>query len=140
MHLQPDFLPRPGADGWQISNPSILAMVPVKASLDLFDEVGMDALRNKSRLLTGYLHYLVDRLSPDRFEIITPTDPEQRGCQLSMLVKVDPRKLFDSLRRDGVVGDIREPNVIRVAPVPFYNTFHDVWAFAQVLAEHVNAQ
>jgi kynureninase len=97
----------------------------------------MEPLRGKSILLTGYLQYLIDLLPAGRFEIITPPDPAQRGCQLSMLVQDRPKELFRSLRNAGVVGDFREPNVIRIAPVPFYNTFHDVWAFAQILNEHV---
>jgi kynureninase len=136
MHLEPEFTPRAGADGWQISNPPILALAPVKTSYDLFDEVGMDALRVKSMRLTGYLQFMIDRLSPERFEVITPRGADARGCQLSMLVHDRPRALFDALLAEGVVCDFREPNVIRVAPVPLYNSFHDVWRFAQVLAVH----
>lgn len=139
MHLQPDFVPRTGADGWQISNPPILALAPVKASMDIFDEVGMPALREKSVRLTAYMQYLIDRRSAKRFEVITPRDPAERGCQLSMLVHERPKQLLDALHAEGVVCDFREPNVIRVAPVPLYNTFHDVWTFAEVLARHDQA-
>jgi kynureninase len=132
MHLQADFVPRPGADGWQISNPPILAMAPLLASLALFDEAGMPALRSKSINLTGYLHYLLDQFPAGLFEVITPRDPAQRGCQLSIVVHEKPREFLNALAGN-VVCDFREPNVIRVAPVPLYNTFHEVWQFAQLL-------
>ena len=134
MHLQPDFVPVPGAEGWQVSNPPILAMAPLRASLAIFDEIGMPALRTKSEMLTGYLQYLLDLLPPGRFEVITPRDPAQRGCQLSILVHERPREVIQVLEAEGVVCDFREPNVVRVAPVPLYNTFQEVWRFAQVLA------
>jgi kynureninase len=135
MHLQPDFVPQPGAEGWQVSNPPILAMAPLRASLALFDEAGMPALRTKSERLTGYLEFLLDRLPAGRFEVITPREPARRGCQLSILVHDRPRDLVQTLERAGVVCDFREPNVIRVAPVPLYNTYHEVWHFAQLLAD-----
>jgi kynureninase len=134
MHLEPKFLPRPGADGWQISNPSILAMAPLRASLAIFDEVGMAALRDKSQALTGYLQDLLDRLPAGRFEVITPRDPAQRGCQLSLLIHDRPREVLRTLEEAGVVCDFREPNIIRVAPVPLYNTFEEVERFAGLLA------
>jgi kynureninase len=136
MHLEPDFVPRVGADGWQISNPPILAMVPLRASLALFDEAGMPALRARSECLTGYLQYLLDQMPAGRFEVITPRDPARRGCQLSILAHDRPRQLQRALEGE-VVCDFREPNVIRVAPVPLYNTFQEVWQFAQVLAGHL---
>lgn len=134
MHLEPDFVPRPGADGWQLSNPPILALAPLRASLALFDQTGMPALRAKSEGLTAYLLYLLDGLGGGRFEVITPRAPATRGCQLSLIDHGDPRGLVKQLDAAGVVCDFREPNVIRVAPTPLYNTFHDVWRFAQVLA------
>jgi len=137
MHLLPDFVPREGADGWQVSNPPIMALAPVKASMDIFDEVGVPALRAKSMSLTGFLQYLIDQDNDDgghaRYEVITPREPDARGCQLSILAHDQPRELFESLSKEGVVCDFRQPNVIRVAPVPLYNTFHDVWRFADVL-------
>ncbi len=136
MHLQPEFVPASGAEGWQVSNPPILAMAPVAASYAMFDEVGMSPLRAKSLLLSGYLRYLIDQLSPRRFEIITPSDPAERGCQLSIVVRDRPRELLSALQAEGVICDYREPDVIRAAPVPMYNTFHEVWAFAQILARH----
>ena len=133
MHLQPDFEPVTTADAWQLSNPPIFSMAPLKASLALFDEAGMSALRAKSQLLTGYLRYLIERMPSERYEIITPRDPAAYGCQLSILAKEDPKGLFKKLEVAGVKGDFREPNVIRVAPVPLYNTFHEVWRFAGIL-------
>lgn len=135
MHLLPDFTPRPGADGWQLSNPPIMAMAPLVASMQIFDAVGMDALRQKSRLLTGYLEFLLDAIPGKKFEVITPRDPTARGAQLSILAHGEPKRLFKALQERGVIGDFREPNVIRVAPTPLYNTFTDVWQFAQILAE-----
>jgi kynureninase len=136
MQLIPDFVPREGADGWQLSNPPILALAPVKASLDLFDEVGMRRLRTKSRVLTGYLAWLLRELAPSRgaWEIVTPNDAESRGCQLSILVHDRPRERFAALKDAGVVCDFREPGTIRVAPTPFYNSFLDVLRFARIMS------
>ena len=136
MHLQPEFIPRADVDAWQLSNPPILALAPVRASLELFHSVGITALREKSIQLTGYLQFLIDQLSPERFEVITPRESDARGCQLSILVHDRPRALHEQLQTDGVVCDFREPNVVRVAPVPLYNSFEDVWRFAQVLSKH----
>ncbi|MFQ5589790.1 MAG: kynureninase [Phycisphaerae bacterium] len=133
MHLLADFMPQSGAAGWQVSNPPIMALAPLRASLAVFDEVGMPALRAKSVRLTGYLAYLVDLMASARYEVITPSNTEARGCQLSILVHDAPNKMFQELRACRVVGDFREPNVIRVAPVPLYNTFHEVWRFARIL-------
>ena len=138
MHLQPDFVPRKSVDGWQLSNPPILALAPVKASLDIFDEIGMDRLRRKSVALTGYLQFLIDRTPAESIRVITPREPTARGCQLSIRVLHRPRELFGSLEAAGVVADFREPDVVRVAPVPLYNTFHEVWRFARILSEHVS--
>jgi kynureninase len=135
MHLQPEFVPQPGADGWQLSNPPILAMAPVRASLNLFDEVGMTALRARSERLTGYLQYLLDRLPPGRMEVLTPRDASQRGAQLSMLIQDRPREMLSRLQAAGIICDFREPNVIRVAPVPLYNTFEEVWRFADLVGK-----
>jgi kynureninase len=132
------FVHHPGADGWQLSNPPILALAPVRASLALFDQAGMPALRAKSECLTAYLLYLLERLPGKRFEIITPRDPRQRGCQLSLLDRGNPRALLQSLEKAGVVCDFREPNVLRVAPVPLYNTFHEVWSFSHIVQQHTS--
>jgi kynureninase len=108
-----------------------------RASLALFDQAGMPALRAKSERLTAYLLYLLDRLPAGRVQIITPCEAHRRGCQLSLLVHDRPRELFAALEEEGIVCDFREPNVIRVAPVPLYNTYVDVWAFAQVLSRRM---
>jgi kynureninase len=133
MQLQPKFVPRPSAFGWQVSNPPILSLAPLHASLALFDEIGMPALRTKSELLTGYLEFLLDEIPGQRFEIITPREPAQRGCQLSIVVRERAKELLEALEQEGVVCDFRAPNVIRVAPVPLYNRFHEVWRFANLL-------
>ncbi|MCH8965000.1 MAG: kynureninase [Planctomycetes bacterium] len=135
MHLLPEFEPVAGAEGWQISNPPILSAAPLRASLELFDAAGMSALRAKSKKLTGYLQFLLDRLPADRFEVITPREPERRGCQLSILMHDRPKEYHRALLDAGVVCDFREPNVVRVAPVPLYNTFHEAWRFAEALAK-----
>ncbi|MFO0827782.1 MAG: kynureninase [Phycisphaerales bacterium] len=136
MQLIPDFVPRAGADGWQLSNPPILAMAPLRASLDIFDSIGMERLRAKSRVLTGYLAWLLRELAPNAtaWEVITPHDAEERGCQLSLLVHDRPRERFAALGAAGVICDFREPNVIRVAPTPLYNRFSDAWSFAHIMA------
>jgi kynureninase len=134
MHLEPTFVPRSGADGWQLSNPPILAMAPLRASLEMFDRAGMDALREKSLRLTGFLRECLEARRADDLEIITPSDPAAHGAQLSIVVRDRPRERFEALERTGVIGDFREPNVIRVAPVPLYNTFTEAWRFAEMLA------
>jgi len=133
MHRNTEFVPRGGADGWQVSNPPILAMAPLRASLEIFDEAGMEALREKSVRLTGYLHFLLDRIPEAGIRPITPRGAGERGCQLSIRVGNGARDLAGRLRSAGVVVDFREPDVIRVAPVPLYNTFHEVWRFARAL-------
>ncbi len=133
MQQHGEFAPNQGADGWQVSNPPILAMAPLRASLELFDEAGMGALRKKSTQLTGYLRYLIDQHSQPGISIMTPVEPESQGCQLSLRATDRPRERFRALIDAGVVGDFREPDVIRVAPTPLYNTFHEVWRFARIL-------
>ena len=123
----------PGAEGWQLSNPPILSMAAIKASLDLFNEVGMEALREKSIQLTGYLEYLINELNNPDIEIITPKDPNQRGCQLSIRVKNTDKTLHKKLTEKHVITDWREPDVIRCAPVPFYNSFEDVYHMVEIL-------
>jgi kynureninase len=130
------FVPQQGAAGWQLSNAPILSMAAHKASLKIFDEVGMKALRKKSELLTSYLEFLLNTEIENRksdFEIITPSESKHRGCQLSIQTKKNGKKLFDRITKAGVIADWREPDVIRVAPVPLYNSFEDVWYFAEVL-------
>jgi kynureninase len=129
----------PGAEGWQLSNPPILSMAAIKASLELFSEVGMNALIKKSRLLTGYLEYLILELNNKNISIITPRDPEQRGCQLSIQVKNANKSLHTKLTEAHVITDWRTPDVIRCAPVPFYNSFEDVFKMVEQLKTILNA-
>ncbi|HMU32261.1 MAG TPA: kynureninase [Pyrinomonadaceae bacterium] len=133
--MGPDFVPLEGAEGWQISNPPIFQMAALRASLDIFDEATMSALRTKSVKLTAHLERLLRKIGSDRIEIITPSDPQQRGCQLSIRVKDAKGDLFDAITARGVIADWREPDVIRVAPVPLYNTFKDAEDFAKILRE-----
>jgi len=137
LHLEPEFIPVPSADGWQISNPPIFSMAPLRASLAIFEEAGgMEALRAKSIMLNGYLQFLLEHAGSNRFTIITPREAGMRGCQLSILAHEHSKELFRKLEAAGVKCDFREPNVIRVAPTPLYNTFHDVWRFSRILMEH----
>ncbi|MGE3467672.1 MAG: kynureninase, partial [Pyrinomonadaceae bacterium] len=133
--MGPDFRPIAGAEGWQVSNPPILQMAALRASLEVFDEAGMPALVEKSRKLTGYLEFLINNLGDPRISIITPIDPTQRGCQLSIRVVGGDRSLHEKIVARGVSADWREPDVIRVAPVPLYNSFSDVFRFAEILKE-----
>ncbi|MGB0714705.1 MAG: kynureninase [Phycisphaerae bacterium] len=135
MHLEPDFIPKAGADGWQLSNPPILALAPVAVSYAMFDDVGMSALRRKSDALTGYLAYLLKHVGDDRLTILTPES--QRGCQLSLAFRDGGEGVFAALSEAGVVCDFRKPDVIRAAPVPLYNRFEDVYGFAKILAEQL---
>ncbi len=123
----------PGAEGWQLSNPPILSMAAIKSSLDLFNEVGMNALRQKSIQLTSYLEYLINGLNHQDIKIITPRDPHQRGCQLSIQVKNADKNLHKKLTDQHVITDWREPDVIRCAPVPFYNSYEDVFRMVEIL-------
>ena len=130
------FEPTPGADGWQLSNPPVLGLAPLRASLDLFDRVGMPALRNKSQQLTGYLEALIRARLSDTLEIVTPAEPARRGAQLSLRViggHEQGRALFQHLASNGVLGDWREPDVIRISPAPLYNTHADVLRFARAV-------
>jgi kynureninase len=137
LHLEPEFIPVASADGWQISNPPIFSMAPLRASLAIFDGAGgMEPLRAKSIRLTGYLEFLLREIGSKKFTVITPHNPDERGCQLSILAHEQPKELFSKLQAADVKCDFREPNVIRVAPAPLYNTFHEVWSFAHLLAEH----
>jgi kynureninase len=142
FQMKPGFVPMKGAEGWQLSNAPVLGMSAHLAALDLFDEVGMTALREKSELLTGFLEFVIHDISnrhSDKvnFEIITPKEKEKRGCQLSILVHGQGKSLFDALSERGVVADWREPNVIRIAPTPLYNTFEDVYQFGKKLEDGI---
>jgi kynureninase len=129
------FVPMRGAEGWQLSNPPIFQMASLRASLEIFAEAGMRNLREKSVKLTDYLEFLLGEIHDARIEVITPTNPAERGCQLSIRVKNSDKSLFKALTKRGVIADWREPDVIRVAPVPLYNTFTDVYKFAAILKD-----
>ena len=136
--MEPVFDPTPGADGWQLSNPPILGLAPLRASLDQYERATMPALRVKSESLTGYLQQLIDADLRDVLQVVTPRDAAQRGCQLSIRViggRERGRDLFDFLATRGVLGDWREPDVIRISPVPLYNTHADVLRFARTVRE-----
>tara|TARA_R110002111_G_scaffold85789_1_gene134475 strand:- start:5130 stop:6395 length:1266 start_codon:yes stop_codon:yes gene_type:complete len=127
-----------GAEGWQLSNPPILSMAAIKASLDMFAEVGMEALREKSEKLTGYFEFLINQIDSDSIKIITPSNPKERGCQLSIQVKNADKSLHKKLTENNIITDWREPDVIRCAPVPMYNSFEDVYKMVSVLKELLN--
>jgi len=138
--MEKGFDPMPGADGWQLSNVNVLSSAAHLASLKIFEEVGMSALLEKSAKLTGFLAFLMEELNKEkeRVEVITPTNPEERGCQLSLFVKNNGKVAFDKLTEAGVVADWREPNVIRIAPVPLYNTYEDVFHFYTILDKTID--
>ncbi len=133
--MEKGFVPMKGAAGWQLSNVPILSCAAHKVSLDMFEEAGMDALRRKGLKLSGYMRYLIEKLNQRgaSFNIITPKGDEDRGCQVSILTGDDGKELFNYLTENGVVADWREPNVIRVAAVPMYNSFEDVYRFVELL-------
>jgi kynureninase len=130
-----EFVPIKGAEGWQLSNPPIFQLAALRASLDIFDEAGMINLREKSAKLTNYLEFLLSEIHDERISIITPKDENQRGCQLSIRVKNADKSLFKAISTRGVIADWREPDVIRVAPVPLYNSFTDCRKFAEILKD-----
>lgn len=132
--MEDAFVPIQRVDAWQLSNPPILALAPVRVSLELFREAGLEALREKSLALTGFLRAQIEAIGSSAFEIVTPREPAAHGCQLSILVHQRPEELHQRLQAAGVICDFRRPNVIRVAPTPLYNSFQDCAAFAQVLA------
>jgi kynureninase len=131
FRMGPEFHPMAGAEGWQLSNPPILALAALRASMEMFAEAGMDRLRAKSVSLTGYMEFLLSRESSRKFSIITPPEEQRRGAQLSIRLSHDGRKICENLAAEGVVGDWREPDTFRVAAVPLYNSYQDVYRFVQ---------
>ena len=127
------YIPIPTVESWQVSNPPILQLASLKASLDIFDEAGMKNLRAKSEQLTSYLEFLINESKNELIKIITPAEKNERGCQLSLRIKKNGRELHQQLNKSGIICDWREPDVIRVAPVPLYNTFEDVFKFSEIL-------
>ena len=140
--MEKEFNPIPTAEGWQLSNAPVLSMAVHKASLDIFDEAGIDQLHQKRKLLSGYLHFVLhdinDRKPEKVLEIITPANEKERGCQVSILMLKDGKMIFDELTKQGVIADWREPNVIRVAPVPLYNSFEDVYRFGEIVNQLIS--
>ena len=139
--MEPQFEPVHGANGWQISNLPVLSMAPYLASLEMFTEVGMSNLIAKRNLLTAYLEFVlreIDKETPNtQFEIITPENQEERGAQLSVYLHGQGKELFNYLMKNGVITDWREPNVIRLAPVPLYCSFEDMYEFGQILKKGI---
>jgi kynureninase len=144
--MSKNFVPKAGAEGWQMSNAPVMNMAAHKASLELFQKAGIKNLRKKSVLLTGYLDWLLrgqqstangQRGDNNALRIITPSNPSERGCQISLQTVSNGKNIFDKLSKAGVIADWREPDVIRVAPVPLYNSFEDVWRFADILSDAI---
>jgi len=133
FRMRDEFDQLPGAEGWQLSNPPILSMAAIRASLDVIEKAGFDNLCEKSKQLTGYFEFLLNELNNSDIKIITPSDPNQRGCQLSIQVKNADKSVHDKLTNAGIITDWREPDVIRCAPVPLYNSFMDVYRFVERL-------
>jgi kynureninase len=131
FHMGPDFHPMSGAEGWQLSNPPILALAPLRASMDIFADAGVERLRAKSAALTGYMEFLLKKQASPKFSIISPPEENRRGAQLSIRIPRQGRDLCDRLTATGVIGDWREPDTFRVAAVPLYNSFHDVYRFVR---------
>lgn len=131
------FKPIATAEGWQLSNAPILSMAAHKASLDIFEEASMERLHKKRKLLNDYLWFIIDDVNKQKnvFEIITPRNDNEKGCQISLLTSNNGKQIFDQLTKQGVIADWREPNVIRIAPVPLYNSFKDVWMFGNIISE-----
>ena len=131
FQMEPEFRPMAGAEGWQLSNPPILALAPLRASMDIFAEAGMDRLRAKSVALTGYMEFLLRQGASNKFSIVTPREENRRGAQLSLRLRHHGRAFCEKLAADGIIGDWREPDTFRVAAVPLYNSFEDAYRFVQ---------
>jgi kynureninase len=136
FEMGPDFQPMSGAEGWQLSNPSIISLAVLRSSMDIFHEAGMERLRDKSVMLTGYLEFLLNQGSLNQsksasFSIVTPQEKERRGAQLSIRIPQNGRALCERLTQEGMIGDWREPDTFRVAPVPLYNSYRDVFQFVR---------
>jgi kynureninase len=139
FQMKKGFQPMTGVDGWQLSNFPVLSGAAHLASLEIFQEAGIKSLRKKSELLTGYLEFLLKQLAGfgKTFHILTPSSPTERGCQLSIFVNKDGKKIFNYLLKNNVIADWREPGVIRVAPVPLYNTFEEVFRFTELFKKNL---
>lgn len=140
--MEPGFDPIPGAEGWQLSNAPVFSMVPHLASLKIFDQIGMQKLREKSVKMTAFMEEVILAVAKENnadIEIITPSEPNRRGAQLSILTHGYGKSLFNELQKNGVFSDWREPNVIRIAPVPLYNSFYDCYKFGEILNKALKA-
>jgi len=139
--MEKDFDPIPTAEGWQLSNAPVLSMAAHKASLNIFAEAGMDNLIAKGKLLSSYLLFILDEINrsvtENIIEVITPQNETERGCQVSMLMLQDGKNIFEALKKEGVIADWREPNVIRIAPVPLYNSFEDIYKFGEIISKMI---
>lgn len=145
FEMGPQFDPIPTAESWQLSNPPIFQLAALRASMEIFDEATIEGIRRKGDLLTGYLEFLLDQIPNSSFEIITPRDVKQRGCQLSLKVRAGKsasaaKEFLKDLNAAGVIADFREPDIIRVAPAPLYNSFSDVYRFGKILEHHALRQ
>lgn len=142
--MQPGFDPAVGAEGWQVSTSPIMLLALHKASLDVFEKAGgITVLRKKSILLTGYFEFLINNINKQQgreiYKIITPDDADARGCQLSVICNYKPKQIFSYMVSKGIIGDWREPDVIRLSAVPLYNSFSDVYTACEALSEVINA-
>ena len=144
--MEKGFVPMKTAEAWQLSNAPVLSMASHKASLEIFEDAGMDELVLKSEKLTGYLEFIIEEINHklqttnDKLEIITPKINSERGCQLSIIAHSKGKSLHDKLTAAGVIADWREPNVIRCAPVPLYNSFEDVWRFGEIFKNALSSK
>ena len=140
--MKKGFKPMTGTDGWQLSNVPILQSAAHLAALEIFQRVTIRSLRRKSLGLTGFLEFLLLDFDPQekRYRIITPKNPGERGCQLSILIKSNGKEVFNGISKEGIFADWREPDVIRVAPVPLYNTFEEVFKFVEVFKRHLSVK
>ena len=133
FELKSNFVPMQGIEGWQLSNPPIFQLAALRASMEIFDDAGMDKIFSKRDQLTAYLEFCLNQLPKDYVQILTPKNPKKRGCQLSFRIQGNPSEIVKNLDPEGFFCDFREPDILRVAPVPLYNRFHDVFSFAKKL-------
>jgi kynureninase len=133
-----EFQPMHGAEGWQLSNPPILPLAALRASLEIFQKADMLRLREKSEKLTAYTAYLLKHIGKERLQILTPDTISERGCQLSLVFPKNGKRVFEAITKAGVICDWREPDVIRIAPVPLYNTFTEVYRFCEILQQCID--
>lgn len=142
--MEQGFLPIPSAEGWQLSNAPVLSMAAHKAALDVFEEAGWENIFAKNKLLSQYLWHVLDEVNHSFgekvFDIITPLNEQEHGCQISLLITKDGKKIFEVLKKNSVIADWREPNVIRIAPVALYNSFEDVWQFGNILRNYFQSK